>query len=247
MHFRQYHIRFTPSLIPTLAALVALAATLYLATWQQGRASEKRALQAEFDLRERSPQVVIDAATRDANGLRYRNAVARGQWQTDGQIFIDNKIDASGRAGYHVITPLRLSDASSTYVLVNRGWVARAANYPQPPRIATSAGDVEIHGMITLPNTKFLELAPNANAGQVWQNLTIERYVESTKRDVLPFVLLASVPSDTQFLPVIERPDARVDKHIEYMLTWYSLAVTVVALWVGLNLHITHQSNREAA
>jgi cytochrome oxidase assembly protein ShyY1 len=35
-----------------------------------------------------------------------------------------------------------------------------------------------------------------------------------------------------------ERPDAGVEKHVEYMLTWYSLALTVVALWIGLNLRI---------
>jgi cytochrome oxidase assembly protein ShyY1 len=29
-----------------------------------------------------------------------------------------------------------------------------------------------------------------------------------------------------------------VEKHMEYMLTWYSLALTVLALWVGLNLKI---------
>jgi cytochrome oxidase assembly protein ShyY1 len=34
---------------------------------------------------------------------------------------------------------------------------------------------------------------------------------------------------------VAERPDARADKHIEYMLTWYSLAATVIVLWLVLN------------
>jgi cytochrome oxidase assembly protein ShyY1 len=34
---------------------------------------------------------------------------------------------------------------------------------------------------------------------------------------------------------VRESPDAGVDKHREYALTWFSLAATVLALWIALN------------
>jgi surfeit locus 1 family protein len=33
-----------------------------------------------------------------------------------------------------------------------------------------------------------------------------------------------------------EQPDAGVAKHREYALTWFSLAITVAALWIVLNL-----------
>jgi surfeit locus 1 family protein len=68
----------------------------------------------------------------------------------------------------------------------------------------------------------------------VWQNLDLLRYREVTRLDVLPFVMLAAnaVPPLEK---VEERPDARAEKHVEYMLTWYSLAATVVVLWIVLN------------
>ena len=243
MHFAHRHIRFSPRLLPTLAAVAALALTLYLAIWQQNRAAEKRSLQAEFVQRTAAPAMALSSETRDSAALRYRHAIARGEWYPAGQIYLDNKIDDanSGRAGYHVITPLKLSGAD-TFVLVNRGWIARSKTYPMPPEAPVPNGEVEVHGLNTLPNAHFLELSSAAIDGLVWQNLTVERYRAAMKLDVLPLVLLASatVPNAQQGLqPVTEQPDARVEKHVEYMLTWYSLAVTVIALWIGLNLGIS--------
>jgi surfeit locus 1 family protein len=246
MHFRQTHIQFRPGVLPTVAALIALALTLYLATWQQGRASEKRLLQATFDQRASDRPVILTGETRDANRLRYRQARATGLWDAGRQIFIDNKIDASGRVGYHLMTPLKLLDGareSATHVLVNRGWVARGAGYPRPPKVLVPDGTAVVTGMVVLPNARFLELAQHSESTDVWQNLTIERYAKAMKIDVLPFVLLADADSVSQLAPVTERPDARVEKHVEYMLTWYSLAATIVALWVGLNLRFVRQHN----
>lgn len=188
----------------------------------------------------------LSANARDANDLRYRSAVARGEWQVDGQIFIDNKIDAGGRAGYHVITPLKLADSTAN-ILVNRGWIARANTYPAPPTVITPPGEVTVSGMIAQPNARFLELSADISAGKVWQNLTIARYVQATKLDVLPFVLIANAPVELGLVQVSERPDAGVAKHVEYMLTWYSLAATVIILWVALNLRITRSNAPSSA
>ena len=49
---------------------------------------------------------------------------------------------------------------------------------------------------------------------------------------MLPVVVLASPPAPG-LAAVEERPDAGIAKHREYALTWFSLAATVAALWVG--------------
>lgn len=213
-----------------------LLVTLYLARWQQGRAEEKTLLQAEFTQRMAAPPRALGTNDRDGNALRHQRATAKGRWHDAAQIFIDNKTDG-GRAGYHLITPLKLAD-TETYVLVNRGWIARSTAYPTPPVIATDAREVIVNGLITLPNKKFLELSSDTVQGAVWQNLTIERYRDTTKLDLLPFVLIAADAADG-LQPIVVRPDAGVDKHREYMLTWYALAATIVVLWVSLNLHRT--------
>lgn len=233
MLFRPSEIQFVPTLIPTLAALCVFSLTLYLGQWQQARAAEKRLLQAEFEHRTSVSPVLLGAAIADPLALRYTNAIARGEWLESGQIFLDNKFDNES-VGFHVITPLKII-GTDRYILVNRGWVARGTGYPSPPSAPVPSGSVAADGMLMLPGTRFLELTQTTVQGNVWQNLTIERYRAASNLDVLPLVLLAKMAAPP-LKPVLERPDAREEKHIEYMLTWYSLAVTVAVLWVALNL-----------
>lgn len=254
MQIAQRQFRFTPSLIPTLAALVMVLLTLYLAVWQQGRATQKRALQAEFIARTIAPPVVISStfslveSVDRVESYRYRLAIAHGEWLAKNQLFIDNKVSENGVVGYHVITPLKVDNSLLT-VLVNRGWIARSARYPLPPEAEPPSGMVEVRGLLTIPSQRFLELSANSAQGNVWQNLTIDRYRASMNVQVLPFVLLATemTPPSIGLIFQSERPDAGVEKHIEYMLTWYSLAATLVLLWVGLNLHIQHMSPTSVA
>ena len=242
------HIAFTPRLVPTIAAMAALALTMYLGAWQQGRAGEKRALQAQFDARTKLPPLSLDAAANIDATATYRRATAAGEYDASGQFFLDNKNDGMV-VGYHVITPLKLADTSTTrYVLVNRGFVARGTTYPTPPAVAVPTGLVAVNGTLASPNSRFLELG-NAQAtavmpGKVWQNLTIDRYRTQSGREVLPLVLLAA-PADAGLIARQERPDARAEKHIEYMLTWYSLAATVVVLWLVVNLKFPRTPKQE--
>ena len=239
MHFAKHQIMFSPGLLPTVAALVTLALTLHLANWQRARAAEKRISQVEFDQRVAASPVTLDADSRDAVALRFRRAEAIGEWFASGQIYLDNKTDG-GTAGYHVITPLKLA-GTNTFVLVNRGWIARGRNYPQPPQAEVPPATTQVLGAITLPTAKFIELSAHGIQASVWQNLTVDRYQKHFGLDVLPFVLMASevkpaAKSELQMLS--ERPNAGVEKHVEYMLTWYSLSATIVIFWVALNFRV---------
>jgi surfeit locus 1 family protein len=235
MQLGRRHIAFTPTWVPTLAALLAVGLTGYLGHWQQGRAAEKRALQAEWDARYHQPVVSLSGDAADP-ALRYRRARADGVWQDAAQFFIDNRV-LDDRAGFHVITPFKLADGGRI-LLVNRGWVARGTAYPAPPAVAAPVGPAMVSGQLVVPSSRYLELSPRSVQGKVWQNLSIERVREASKLDLLPFVLLAA-DSAVPLRPVSERPDAGVAKHVEYMLTWYSLALTVCVLWLALNTRIS--------
>jgi surfeit locus 1 family protein len=164
----------------------------------------------------------------------FRRVVATGAYLPDAQVFIDNRLNESGRAGFHVVTPLRIEGAGHA-VLVNRGWIARDAAYPKAPAAPAPAGVVTVHGLAAVPPARVLELSANVVAGEVWQNLSIAKYRELKRIDVLPFVVLANPPSPG-LAAVEEKPDAGVARHQEYALTWFSLAATVVVLWLVVNL-----------
>jgi len=227
-------MRFAPRLVPTLAAAAMIALTLALGRWQVGRGEEKSERQALLDARSREAPVVLGGSSGPAEALLYRRVQARGTWIADGQVFVDNQIDR-GRAGFHVITPLRLA-GSTRAVLVNRGWIARGREYPQPPSVAVPGGEVEVQGIAALPPRRVLELSSEAISGNVWQNLSIPRYEQRMRLELVPVVVLAASPG-AGLAAVHEKPDLGVAKHQEYALTWFALAATAAALWIVFSLH----------
>jgi surfeit locus 1 family protein len=205
-----------------------IALTVSLGRWQSGRAAEKAALQAIYEARSREMPVVLGGSAQSAEALLYRRVRASGTWMPEGQVFIDNRIH-DGRAGFHVMTPLRIA-GSAFVVLVNRGWVARTAAYPAPPAVATPSGAAEVSGLAALPPRRYLELSAETVEGNVWQNLSLARYAQRMRVELVPVLVLADSVAPG-LVPVREKPDTGIEKHQEYALTWYSLAATLVVLW----------------
>jgi surfeit locus 1 family protein len=224
---------FSPGLVTTLAAAALVALLLSLGRWQVNRAHEKETKQALFDARIHDAPVRLTGPVDSAEPLLYRQVRAAGTWMPEHQIFIDNQI-RGGRAGFAVVTPLQLEGVKEA-VLVNRGWITRDAQYPRPPKAEVPAGRVEVNGMASLPPARFLELSAETVSGDVWQNLSLERYRARTGLAVLPIVILQSSPS-AGLAAFTEKPDAGAAKHREYALTWFALAATTLVLWVVLNL-----------
>lgn len=225
---------FRPGPIPTLAAALLIALTVSLGRWQVGRAEEKEARQALMAARQAEAPLRLTGPVPTAEPLLFRRLTAAGEWIAASQVFVDNQSHA-GRAGFHVVTPLRIA-GSDAVLLVNRGWIARDRDYPRAPRVEVPPGPVEVAGTASLPPARFLELSPAGVTGNVFQNLSIERFREVTKLPAMPVVLLAEVAA-AGLQPVREAPRwMGAEKHREYALTWFSLAATAFVLWVAMNL-----------
>jgi surfeit locus 1 family protein len=233
MTMRMGAFSFAPGLVTTIAAAALIALLLSLGRWQVNRGHEKEALQALFEARTREAPVRLTGSIPSAQPLLYRRVEASGRWIAERQIFIDNQV-RDGRAGFYVITPLQLEGAKDA-VLVNRGWIARDAAYPRAPRIPVPEGRVEVSGMASLPPARYLELSSETVTGEVWQNLSLERYRTLTGLAILPVVILDGAPAPG-LAAVQVTPDAGVAKHQEYALTWFALAATTLGLWIVINL-----------
>lgn len=224
---------FTPRLVPTLAAAAFIALTGSLSRWQAHRAEEKDARQHLYEERMAQPPLDLMGPV-DASATLFRRVRADGTWIADKQVFVDNQVE-QGHAGFDVVTPLRLRSSGSV-VLVNRGWVARTDAYPKPPRVDVPAGTVHVEGIAALPPARFVELVPSeAIIGSVFQNLSLERYRKWSGIDVLPVEVFADPPGPG-LVAVHERPDAGSEQNRQYEATWFLLAATAAALWIGLNL-----------
>lgn len=224
---------FRPRIVPTVAMVLFVALTLSLSRWQAHRADEKSRLQARMEARLAEPPLVLTGMVPSEEPLVFRHVRAAGEWVPEAQVFIDNQV-LGGRAGFDVLTPLRLR-GSRDVVLVNRGWIERTAAYPAAPDVAVPRGPVEVAGIATVPPKRFVELSADTVTGNVWQNLRIERYAQAMHLAVLPIVILDEHPP-AGLAAVHQEPDAGISKHIEYEYTWLSFAITAIVLWVVLNL-----------
>ena len=156
-----------------------------------------------------------------------------GEFVPQHTVLLDNKL-RHGRAGYEVVTPLRLSN-SKEHVLVERGWVAAGPRRDELPQLRTPPGEVRIEGfaLTRLPRTLFFG---KAETGKVRQNLDVEQFAAETGLALRPLVLQEHSGPDDGLLREWPAPDAGVEKHESYSLQWYSFALLAGALFFALSL-----------
>lgn len=226
--------RFTPTFWPTLATLIFFALTLWLGNWQAERAETKRALQARYDKAVEEAPIHVGRTLLDRDSVLYRKLEVTGEFDAAHTILLDNRV-LDGVAGYHVLTPLKI-EGSQLSILVNRGWmpVGRSrAHVPVPP---TPSGRVSLEGMAVDPHSRYFELAHAAPQGRVWQNLDFERYEAIEGLKLQPVLLLQTSVLNDGLQRTWPRPDTGVSMHVSYEIQWYSLATTLVVLWLVMNV-----------
>ncbi|MBI3044776.1 MAG: SURF1 family protein [Betaproteobacteria bacterium] len=233
---------FRPRFVTTLAAVAGIAATLALANWQLSRAHEKEGLAARLETLAKDPPVSIAAAEVKAEDVEWRRVTARGRFEPRYGVFLDNRI-RRGVAGYHVVMPLALG-GGSRYVLVNRGWIAGNPDRARLPEVSTPAGTVEITGLAVTPSRRFLELSTRIAEGNVWQNLTLERYRQAVPIALQPVVIQQESPLDDGLEREWDPPDLGVQKHYGYAFQWFALALTILVFY--LVTHVRRRSEEKA-
>jgi surfeit locus 1 family protein len=227
--------RFQPRWLPTLGMLALVALTVALGNWQRHRAADKEGLAAQFAAAANASPVDLGTGAVDATRLRFRTVRARGEYDGARQLFIDNKVYA-GRAGYHVVTPLKLA-GSERFVLVDRGWIDQGARRTVLPSAPPPAGMLTVIGRANLPPQRYLELGRERASGPLWENLDLGRIAAATGLELLPLIVEQADPVTPADGLVRDwpAPDLGADQNRSYMLQWYSLAALAIVLWLTLN------------
>ncbi len=226
--------RFRPGIVPTAAAVAFCALTVALGLWQTRRALEKEALQARLERLGAERPLALPARPIAADDYALRRVVARGVYADRFTILLDNRVHG-GRAGFHVLSPLRIA-GGDVHVLVNRGWVAAGRTRAALPETPAPAGDQTVEGLATVPSERVYELAPDSVAGRVWQNLLLDRYRAWSTLELQPIVIQQTNDAGDGLVREWDRPDAGAGRHRAYALQWFALAGLAVVLYVVLNL-----------
>lgn len=230
--------RLRAGLVPTLATLLLLPALVGMGLWQLDRADQKQRLQDEYDRRQTESPKRLLSVVEEPEALRYRPVTARGRYEPAYQFLLDNRVH-QGQVGYYVLTPLRI-EGGDVRVLVNRGWVALGSDRKQLPNVEPPEHDVEMVGVATIPLGKGFRLGDVKPAGPgwqpVWQYLDLAEYARSVPFPIQPAVVLLDPQATGGLVRQWGRLDAGIQTHLGYALTWFSLAVALLAIYILVNV-----------
>lgn len=225
-------------LLPLVAAAVVLCVTVSAFFWQLSRGREKDRLAAEVQAANDAAPLVLGESPVGEAQARFRRVVATGRFDASAMVLADNQVH-DRMAGYHVYMPLRLSGARLS-VLVKRGWIAAGPDRGVLPVIDTPAGEVRIEGIALPANRRFLELSSDAQAGAVWQNVTLERFAAVHPMSLHPFVVEQHEgTSGDGLVRQWPRPESGSAKHYGYAFQWAALSILILFLTVYFHVRRT--------
>ena len=218
-------------MVPTLAAITAIAVCVAAGNWQRGRMEEKEHLRAQVAAAAQNAPAPLPAGDVDWTAWRFRPVTATGVFDAGRQILIDNKVHA-GVVGFDVVTPLALTDGR--VVLVDRGFVPVGRSRNVLPEAAPPAGPITVRGRIDIPASGYFELGKEQAQGPLRQHLDPRRFAVATGLPVLPIVIEATAATGNDDALVRDRPapDFGGERNRIYMVQWYAFAALAAGLWL---------------
>ncbi len=230
---------FRPSLIPTLVFILLLGLLVGLGVWQVERAEQKQLLIEARESGIERPALDINWQWDMSVEDRYRPAKVSGRFDSSHQWLQDNRI-RKGQAGYHVYSLLIPDGGGTRALLVNRGWVPTGPDRSALPDLPLPSGDVRLHGHLDKPASVGIAMGdlsyPMDSPVSVHPYLDVRMLGNVMQRELFPLVLVldegepGSLAGD--WSPVMQMGP---EKHLGYALQWFSLAVALVIIFIGVN------------
>ena len=228
---------FTPGLWPSIATVLLLPFLIGLGIWQLERASWKQGLIDDQAERAQQAPVLLELLLERDETLQYRPVAVRGYYDLEHQLLLDNRTH-QGHAGYHVLTPLLLDQRRA--VLVNRGWVPVGEYRARLPELPGPVDELVVNASIKLPPEKFFRLGEAEEANDGWpkvvQQMKLPQFEQQLGYSLLPIVLLQDPADEYGFVREWQAVyGVPPDKHRAYALQWFTLALVLLAIYIGVN------------
>ena len=226
-------IRFRPRLAPTLFTVPVLLVCIGLGVWQLQRLEWKGRLIAERAAAVAAAPVAPPRTLAEARSLEFHPVVAEGVFLHDKEIYL-NAIGGKGGAGFDVLTPLREDDGP--IVFVNRGFVPTALRDPATRPAGQLAGTVRVSGLLRLPlDQKPSWFTPDNRPDRndwFWIDLPAMAAADRLAEVVLFYIDADATPNPGGWPKGGVTPLALPNDHLQYAITWFSLAAALVVIYV---------------
>lgn len=219
---------FTARLWPSVLTLIMLVVLLGLGKWQVERLHWKQNLIHEISLRLQMQPVEIAAIT-DPQNSEYRPVRAFGQFQPGQELYLHG-FSLKGEGGYHVLSPLKLTNGG--YLLVDRGWVPLNQRDPDTRPNGQNYNPTWVTGLLRLPHHYWMQ-PKNDVLTNDWYGLDLKAMADHDGlSNFLPYILEADATPNDGGYPLggqtrVELPN----NHFVYAFIWYSLAFALLVIY----------------
>ncbi len=218
-----------------LALVAALVILVGLGTWQVQRLHWKEGLIAMMAERRAAPAVPlaeIEAMMARGEAIDYRPVEVSGQFDHSRERHFLATLD--GQPGFDVYTPLTLDDGR--IVFINRGFVPETLRDRDSRKAGLPEGRVSINGLAreklsAKPGSMVPDNDPAKNMF-FWKDLdSMAKSVGLEQAKILPLFIDAGPNADPALWPrggitIFDLPN----NHLQYALTWYGLALALLAV-----------------
>jgi len=205
---------------PALFGLVGCAILIGLGTWQLQRMAWKQGILGAMEARLADAPVPVPNPA-DPESHRYLAVEETGTFLSEG-LFVMASQRAAG-AGYRVISVFET--ASGRRLLVDRGFIpAKARDQPRPESLAT------ITGNLNWPDeSDSFTPAPDRTA-RLWFARDVPSMAAELDTEAVLITLRTTTEAQPAAQPVPLDTATIPDNHLNYAITWFSLAF----VWAGM-------------
>lgn len=225
---------------PTLLAVPALAVLIGLGTWQLQRLAWKTALIEAAAERSAAAPVPApseaDWSTLSPAETEYRRVTANGVFRHDLEVAVFTDLPTAKGSfrgtGWWILTPLEREDGS--VIIVNRGFVPADRKDPASRPDGQVAGPVTVTGLMraTEERNAFTPADdPRTNTWFTRDPAGIAAAKGLTR--VAPFFIDSEASAPGGLPQGGETRLSFPNRHFEYALTWYGLALALVGVYVA--------------
>lgn len=234
-----FSLRAAGLLWPTVLSLTALLVLVSLGNWQMSRKAWKDGLEARIAERvEAAPAELgsILATSRAGADLEYVRVEAKGRYLHDRELYLYAPHPRLG-PGFHVFTPLEIE--GGRVLLVNRGYVTEALRDRSRRAAGLVEGMATVTGLVRLPAVRGAFTPDNDARSNLWYWRHLQGMISAAfpegGRPAVPFFLDAEAePPQPGGWPRGGVTELKLsNRHLEYALTWYGLAATLVGVYAA--------------
>ena len=228
-----YKFLVRPKWIATHLLVIALVLVMVnLGKWQLNRHNERKEFNATLVQRFDAPIQPLDELLQDSKpeDIEWMPTAVSGTYLQGEDISLVN-VSQNGIAGYDAITPMLLDNG--TVVLVNRGFLPLASEFPPAP-----TGEVSLLGRVRASSERRTGAVSDPATGELTevQRIDIDRLQQQIDGDLVPVYvqLLKSTPAEAPTLSTIVDPDFSNGPHLSYTVQWLFFSLCAVGGWFAL-------------